>query len=194
MKNRRTIILSVLAIAILCLSVMGLTFAYFSANMDITDDVNVNIETSSNAYIYYDTGDDLILKANQPGYTGSSIFSVKLVGENRASVNSTYDINLYVESNNFEYDPTSTEDIPELIFDIYMSTDNTNWTEVIADKDITELSGTINLVDNQKISAEANSETTQYWKVVYTYVSLDKDQSYNMNKEFVSSIKVENVE
>lgn len=194
MKNRRTIILSVLAIAILCLSVMGLTFAYFSANMDITDDVNVNIETSSNAYIYYDTGDDLILKANQPGYTGSSIFSVKLVGENRASVNSTYDINLYVESNNFEYDPTSTEDTPELLFDIYMSTDNTNWTEVIADKDITELSGTINLVDNQKISAEANSETTQYWKVVYTYVSLDKDQSYNMNKEFVSSIKVENVE
>lgn len=194
MKDRRTIILSVLAIAILCLSVMGLSFAYFSATITKSGNVNVNIETSNNAYIVYDTGDDLELKANQPGYSGELNFFVKLVGDTSGTVNSTYDINMIVENNNFEYDPDSTEKTPELLYDVYMSTDKTNWNEIIRNGDATNLKDTTNLVDNQKISASAKSETVQYWKVVLTYVSLDKNQSYNMNKEFVSSIKVENVE
>ena len=195
MQNKRTITLSVLAIAILCLSVMGLTFAYFSSTGTHNDGkVQVNIETSNNAHIKYNTGEDLILKANQPGYSGELTFFVKLVGDTKGTISSIYDINLYIEKNTFEYDPTSQEKIPELLFDVYMSTDNITWKEVIVDRDLTELSGAINLIDNQKISAETNSEITQYWKVVYTYLSLEKDQSYNMNKEFISSIKVENVE
>lgn len=194
MKNRKTIILSVLAIAILCLSVMGLSFAYFSATTTNNGNVNVNVETSNNAYIFYDTGKDLILDAKQPGYSGELTFFVKLVGDTNGTINSTYDINMIVESNDFEYDPNSTDNIPELLYDVYMSTDNNNWTEVIKDGDATRLTGTINLVNGQKISAKANSEIIQYWKVILTYASLDKNQSYNMNKKFISSIKVENVE
>lgn len=195
MKNRRTIILSVLAILILCLSVVGLTFAYFSANTsNDDDDVKVNIETSNNAYIYYDTGGELILNAKQPGYSQEVIFSVKLVGDNKSSVSSTYDINLNGIENDFEYDPNSTENIPELIYSLYKSDDNVSWTEVIANGDATRLLGTVNLVDSMEIKADVNKEVTQYWKIVFKYVSLDKDQSYNMNKKFSGSIKVENVE
>ena len=86
MKSRRTLVLSILAITILCLSVVGLTFAYF-AYTNITDaTVNVNIETSNQAYIYYNAGDDFELVAKQPGYSDELNFWVKLVGENKASV------------------------------------------------------------------------------------------------------------
>ena len=132
--------------------------------------------------------------AKQPGYSDELTFSVKLVGENKVALTSTYDVNMYIDSNTFEYDPKTNENTPELLFDVYMSTDKVNWNEVMVNKDATELSGTVNFVNDQKITAEANSETTHYWKVVFRYVSLDKDQSYNMNKEFISSIKVENVE
>ena len=116
------------------------------------------------------------------------------MGDNKTSLSSVYDVNMYISSNTFEYDPKTTESVPELLFDVYMSTDKVNWTEVMVNKDATELSGTVNFVNDQKISVDPNSETTQYWKVVFRYVSLDKDQCYNMNKEFISSIKVENVE
>lgn len=193
MKNKRTITLVVLAIVILCLSVAGLTFAYFSTTTSHNEKIEVNIETSNNAYIYYDTGSGLELVANQPGYTGELTFSVKLVGENRASVSSLYDINWYIAENTFEYDPNSEDDTPELLYEVYMSTDNSTWNKVTSG-DATELTGTQTLISNQKIEVEANKEITQYWKVVFNYVSLDKDQSYNMNKKFISSFKVENVE
>lgn len=194
MKNQRTIVLSVLAVAILCLAVVGLSFAYFSSSSSSDGEVKVNVETSNQAYIYYDTGEDFELFAKQPGYSDELTFSVKLVGENKVALTSTYDVNMYIDSNTFEYDPKTNENTPELLFDVYMSTDKVNWNEVMLNKDATELSGTVNFVNDQKITAEANSETTHYWKVVFRYVSLDKDQSYNMNKEFISSIKVENVE
>lgn len=194
MKDRRTLTLSILAIVILCLSVVGLSFAYFSANISNVDSVKVNVETSSNAVIYYNTGEDLILNANQPGYSKEVVFYVKLLGEKENDVNSVYDINLIVDSNNFEYDPNETNNTPELLYSLYMSEDNQSWKEIIVDRDATELTQTINLVDAQKISANAGDETTQYWKVVFSYISLDKDQSYNMNKSFYGSIKVENVE
>ena len=194
MKNQRTIILSVLAVAILCLAVVGLSFAYFSSSSSNDSEVQVNVETSSQAVIYYDAGEDFELFAKQPGYSDELTFSVKLVGENKVALTSTYDVNMYIESNTFEYDPKTSEHTPELLFDVYMSTDKVNWDEVMLNKDATELSGPVNFVNDQKITAEANSETTHYWKVVFRYITLDKDQSYNMNKEFISSIKVENVE
>lgn len=194
MKNQRTIILSVLAVAILCLAVVGLSFAYFSSSSSNDGEVQVNVETSSQAVIYYDAGEDFELFAKQPGYSDELTFSVKLVGENKVALTSMYDVNMYIESNTFEYDPKTSEHTPELLFDVYMSTDKVNWDEVMLNKDATELSGPVNFVNDQKITAEANSETTHYWKVVFRYITLDKDQSYNMNKEFISSIKVENVE
>ena len=194
MKNQRTIILSVLAVAILCLAVVGLSFAYFSSSSSNDGEVQVNVETSSQAVIYYDAGEDFELFAKQPGYSDELTFSVKLVGENKVALTSMYDVNMYIESNTFEYDPKTSEHTPELLFDVYMSTDKVNWDEVMLNKDATELSGPVNFVNDQKMTAEANSETTHYWKVVFRYITLDKDQSYNMNKEFISSIKVENVE
>ena len=194
MKNRRNVILSTLAIVILFFAIVGLSFAYYFSNSVNDSNIKVNVETSSQAYIYYDAGEDFELFAKQPGYTDEFTFSVKLVGENRATFTSTYDVNMYIDDNTFTYDPKSSEKTPELLFDVYMSTDNVNWTIVTLDKDATELAGTINLVNDQKIVAEANTETTQYWKIVFRYISLDKDQSYNMNKNFISSIKVENVE
>ncbi len=194
MKNRRNVILSTLAIVILFFAIVGLSFAYYFSKSVNDSNIKVNVETSSQAYIYYDAGEDFELFAKQPGYTDEFTFSVKLVGENRATFTSTYDVNMYIDDNTFTYDPKSSEKTPELLFDVYMSTDNVNWTIVTLDKDATELAGTINLVNDQKIVAEANTETTQYWKIVFRYVSLDKDQSYNMNKNFISSIKVENVE
>lgn len=194
MKKNRPLVLSILAIAILCLAVVGLSFAYFTSTSYNNTNTKVNVETSNQAFIYYDAGDDFELFAKQPGYSDELTFFVKLVGENNVAISSVYDVNMYIDSNTFEYDPKNNENIPELLFDVYMSTDNVNWSEVLVNKDATELTGKVNFVNNQKISADANSETTQYWKVVFRYESLDKDQSYNMNKEFISSIKVENVE
>ena len=194
MKKNRTLVLSILAIAILWLAVVGLSFAYFTSTSYNNTNTKVNVETSNQAFIYYDAGDDFELFAKQPGYSDELTFFVKLVGENNVAISSVYDVNMYIDSNTFEYDPKNNENIPELLFDVYMSTDNVNWSEVLVNKDATELTGKVNFVNNQKISADANSETTQYWKVVFRYESLDKDQSYNMNKEFISSIKVENVE
>lgn len=193
MKNRRTLVLSVLAIAILCLSVISLTYAYFASTTTYGDKLEVNVEISDNASIYYDTGSDLDLVANQPGYSDEMFFSVKLIGENRAAVTSSYDINWYITENDFEYDPNSLEKTPELVYELYMSTDKSSWTKIDSG-DVTTLVGTKKLINNQKIEVEANKEITQYWKLKIQYVSLDKDQSYNMSKKFISAIKVENVE
>lgn len=195
MKNRRTLILSILAVAIISLSAIGLSFAYFSSTNDYEESAKVNVQTSNNAYIYYDTGSEIELFANQPGYTDELEFSVKLVGDSKGTIKSVYDVNLNVDSNTFVYDPQTSLNTPELLIDVYKRTDNlAPWAKVLEDKDVTELLGVVNLVTDQEIEVGPSSEITQYWKVVIKYISLDKDQSYNMNKEFISNIKVENVE
>ena len=109
MKDDKTLLLAIMAITILVLSVVGLTYAFFSAKIDGDKELKVNIETSSQAEITYDVGENLILEAKEPGYSGELSFSVSLKGDNKGTTKALYGIDLEVLTNEFTYDPESTE-------------------------------------------------------------------------------------
>lgn len=194
MKDDKTLLLAIMAITILVLSVVGLTYAFFSAKIDGDKELKVNIETSSQAEITYDVGENLILEAKEPGYSGELSFSVSLKGDNKGTTKALYGIDLEVLTNEFTYDPASAENTPELVYSVYKSSDKKNWIEVLKDVDCTELKGTNHIITNNLLTTPKDEITTDYWKIVITYQSLDKIQNYNQDKNFNASFKVVNIE
>lgn len=175
------------------LTVLGISYAFFTPDITTTGSINVDVETSNNAKIIYDTGDALNLFANQPGASDEAVFSVTLSGDVSYAVTSEYDINWNITENGFSYEENDETIDAELTYDIYTSNDGLSWTPYILNQDCTAKTGNISLVNGHTISVAANSSITQYWKVVLTFEDLEKNQSYNQNKTLKSTLKISNV-
>lgn len=192
-EKRNTILLTIITIVTILVAIAGATFAYFSKTVEKEGTIKVDINTSDNASIYYEAGEELNLFAQQPGASGEVMFSVTLKGENSSGVNSSYNINWNIDSNSFVYEPNDQTIDPELVYNIYKSDDKKNWIPVVMNQDCTTSNGVVNLVNNQKIEVASNKTVTQYWKIVLVFQNLGKDQNYNQNKSLSSNITISNV-
>lgn len=186
--NVKKYIMIAIVTLLIVICVIGVTYAFFIGDVTTAGITTINIEASDQATISFNGGNDVKINAHQPGVSGELYFSVGLRSDG-GDISAAYDIVWNITGNTFMKDENNPSD-KELLYSLYISTDNTNWEPLFEGKEATTLSGENKIATNELILAPQNSQTTNYYKFVITYPSLPKDQSYNMGATLNSYIEV----
>ena len=191
-SNVRKYVIAAIVTLIILVCVIGVTYAFFNPTVNSNGITTVNIESSEQATISFTGGNDITVNAYQPGVSGELYFSVGLKSDG-GDISAAYDIIWNITENTFIKDVNNADD-KELLYSLYISTDNTNWEPLITDAEAATLIGEVKLATNELILASENIEKVNYYKFVITYPSLDKDQSYNMEASLNSYVEVKQSE
>ena len=188
-STRKKLVALLIALLVIVVGV-GITFAFFNPFIDQEGDITIDVTAHDNATITYTNGQNLSLIARQPGASATSLFNVQLKSTG-GNITGVYDIYFVITDNSFVHDTTvgHTQD-SEIYYSLYSSSDNSTWTPIATNVDLTAVTGQIKLATNELVLAANNSTTTKYYKLEVTYPSLNKDQSFNMEKEISGHLEI----
>ena len=209
MENRKTKIISVVAVVALALTVITATYAYFQAQVGdpAVADIKVNVNTvdtftfSSGSAISFSINQDNFAsgKGNQ---TGSTYASATLTANNKTNTATEhYYLYLNIENNTFTY--SINESTPEIIMTVTDSsgtevTDISTLNHVIvtgangaqvSGYDITNKKGLITLFNNREITTTSSKE--ERWNIKVTFVNYDASQSANAGKSMSAKVMIQ---
>ena len=209
MKNKKTIILSIIAVITLLTLIIGATYAYFQASGGTGTNTDVKVTTYTTDVFNFEVGNDRSIYADQTtfaigkGNASASTFAKAILTANNKTNTSTMNYYLYlnVSKNSFGY--TQNTNTPELLLTITDASGNavTDITSLtyktvtdgkgasISGYDITSKSGLITLFDNKAITASPTK--TDQWNIAVTLVNYNADQSNNMGKEFNAELIIQ---
>lgn len=209
MQNKKQIILSILAIFVLSVLVIGATLAYFQAQGDTTKSVSTIVKTYTTDVFSFETGSALTISLDQESFasgkgnaTGTTFAKAILTANNKTnSATEYYYLYLNILENTFNY--TQDENTPEILLSItdkdgtaFTSISSLNYKTVtdasgkkISGYDITNTGGLIALFDNKKITTTSSIEDT--WNVTATFINYDADQSANAGKSFEAKLMIQ---
>ena len=194
MKNKKTIILSIIAMITLLTLIIGATYAYFQASGGTGTNTDVNVTTYTTDVFNFEVGNDIEISADQTTFasgkgnaTGSTFAKAILTANNKTNT-STMNYYLYfnITKNSFGY--TLNENTPELLLTITDGSGNPvtditslTYTTVtdgkgasISGYDITNQDGLITLFDSKSITASPTK--TDEWNITVTFINYDVDQ------------------
>ena len=208
MKNKKAIILSVIASIILLVLIIGATYAYFQASGGTGSNTDVNVTTYTTDVFNFEIGDDISIYADQTsfgsgkGNANGATFAKAILTANNKTNTTTEHYNLYlnISDNNFKYAIGTSS--PDLLLTIKDGSNNeitsisglehktvTDAKGVqISGFDITTKTGLLTLLDNREITASPSKTDT--WNITVTFVNYDDDQSINMGKTFSGQILI----
>ena len=202
MKNKKAIILSVIAAIILLVLIIGATYAYFQASGGDGTSANLRVTTYTTDIITFEVGSNVNIETNATLFShgkgnasGTTFARATLTANNKTnSATENYNLFLNVSDNTFAY----SVDIktPELILTIKDKSNNEVTSiegltyktvtdgkgTIIKGFDITTGIGLITLLNNKEITA--SPQKTDTWNVTVTFINYDKDQSKNAGKSF----------
>ena len=209
MENRKTKIISMIAIIALVLTVITATYAYFQAQTGEGSQTDVKITANTVDTLTFEAGRAISLSLDQENFakgTGNQIgttFAKAILTANNKTNSATehYYLYLYIDNNTFSY--TQGTDTPEILLTIKDGSNNeitsinglTHKTVTdasgasISGFDITNKNGLITLLDNKEITT--TSSITENWNVTATYINYDADQSKNAGKDFTGKIIIQ---
>lgn len=209
MQNKKQIILSILAIFVLSVLVIGATLAYFQAQGDTTKSVSTIVKTYTTDVFSFETGSALTISLDQESFasgkgnaTGSTFAKAILTANNKTnSATEYYYLYLNILENTFNY--TQDENTPEILLSItdkngnavtnisalnYKTVTDASGTK-ISGFDITNTGGLIALFDNKKITTTSSIE--DIWNITATFINYDADQSANAGKSFEAKLMIQ---
>ena len=188
-STRKKLVGLIIALLIIVVGV-GVTFAFFNPTIRRDGNITIDVTSDQNAKITYENGQNLSLVARQPGISATSYFNVEVESPG-GNITGVYDIYFVISSNSFIHDVTAghTAD-SEITYSIYSSPDNSTWTAITTNADLTAVTGAVKLATNEIVLAQNNNSTTKYYKFEVTYPNLPKDQSYNMEKEIEGYLEI----
>ena len=209
MQNKKQIILSILAIFVLSVLVIGATFAYFQAQGDTSSQTSATVKTYTTDVFSFETGDAINFSLNQENFTSGkgnqtgSTFAKTILTANNKTNTATEHYYLYLNISNNTFLYTQNESTPELLLTITDASGNavTDITSLtyktvtdgkgasISGYDITNKSGVITLFNNKEITASPTK--TDEWNITVTLVNYDKDQSVNTGKSFSAKLMIQ---
>ena len=211
MQNKKQIILSILAIFVLSVLVIGATLAYFQAQGDTTKSVSTIVKTYTTDVFSFETGSALTISLDQESFasgkgnaTGSTFAKAILTANNKTnSATEHYYLYLNISNNTFTY--TQNENTPEILLTITDGTNPvTNITSLtyktvtdgkgnrISGYDITNKKGLITLFSNRKITT--TSTKTENWNITVTFINYNLDQSKNAGHTFSGKVLIQKEE
>ncbi len=208
MENKKTKLVSSIAIIALVLTVITATYAYFQAQTGEGSQTDVKINASTIDTLSFETGSSLTFTADQNTFANGkaslsdTTFAKAILTANNKTNSATNNYNLYlnISDNNFTY--TQDTSTPELLLQITDASNNSitsidgltyktvtdNKNTSISGFDITNKTGLINLFTNRAITT--TSTKTEEWTIKITFVNYNKDQSANAGKSFAGQILI----
>ena len=208
MENKKTKIVSMIAIIALVLTVITATYAYFQAQTGEGSQADIKINANTVDTLSFETGSSLTFTADQDTFANGKVslsdttFAKAILTANNKTNSATNNYNLYlnIADNNFTY--TQDTNTPELLLQITDASNNSitsidgltyktvtdNKNTSISGFDITNKTGLINLFTNRAITT--TSSKTEEWTIKITFVNYNKDQSANAGKGFVGQILI----
>ncbi len=206
MKNKK--ILPVFGIIAILLTTIGLTYAFFQAQSSAPVTRDVRVLTHTVDMLTFSIDEDISVEATQLNFTnggdnqdGEATASAILTPNSKTgTATRSYYLYLNIESNPFVYSAANTNHDPELLLQVFDSSDNLVTltglgNQVTIDSltgyDITTARGLKTLLDNHTITASNNATATQEWRVVVTLVNLDVNQNDNTGKTFEAELIIQ---
>ena len=201
MKNKKAIILSVIASIILLSLIIGATYAYFQASGGDGTSANLRVTTYTTDIITFEVGSNINIETNATLFSqgkgnasGTTFARATLTANNKTnSATENYSLFLNISDNTFVYSVDT--NTPELILTIKDKSNNEvtsieglTYKAVTDGKgttikgfDITNKNGLLTLF-NKDITT--TSTTVEEWNVTVTFVNYNKDQTKNAGKKF----------
>ena len=209
MENKKTMILSVVAIATFAILIVGATYAYFQAQTGAGKSTDINVTTYTTDVFTFTTGNDISIYADQSTFasgkgnqTGSTYASALLTANNKTNTATEhYYLYLNIENNTFTY--SINENTPEIIMTITDGTgtevtDITTLTHTsvtdasgatITGYDITNKNGLITLLNNREITTTSSKQ--ERWNITITFVNYDASQNANSGKTMNAKVMIQ---
>ena len=201
MKNKKAIILSIIASITLLALIIGATYAYFQASGGTGTSANLRVTTYTTDIITFEVGSNINIETNATlfsqgkGNASGTTFARATLTANNKTNNATENYNLFlnISDNTFAYSVDT--NTPELILTIKDKSNNEvtsieglTYKTVTDEKgttikgfDITNKNGLLTLF-NKDITT--TSKTIEEWNVTVTFVNYNKDQTKNAGKKF----------
>ena len=209
MENRKTKIISVVAVVALALTVITATYAYFQAQVGDPAVADIKVNANTVDTFTFSSGSAISFSINQDNFasgkgnqTGSTYASATLTANNKTNTATEhYYLYLNIESNTFTY--SINESTPEIIMTVTDSSDN-EVTDIstlnhvivtgangdqVSGYDITNKNGLITLFNNREITTTSSKE--ERWNIKVTFVNYDKNQSANAGKSMSAKVMIQ---
>ena len=212
MENKKTKIISIVAIVALALTVITATYAYFNAQVGDPAAADIKINANTVDTFTFSSGSAISFSINQENFasgkgnqTGSTYASAMLTANNKTNTATEhYYLYLNISDNTFTY--SIDENTPEIIMTVKDSngtevTDISSLTHVIvtgangaqvSGYDITNKSGLITLFDNREITTTSSKE--EKWNITITFVNYDASQNANAGKSMSAKVMIQKEE
>ena len=209
MENRKTKIISVVAVVALALTVITATYAYFQAQVGDPASADIKVNANTVDTFTFSNGSAISFSINQDNFasgkgnqTGSTYASATLTANNKTNTATEhYYLYLNIDSNTFTY--SINESTPEIIMTITDGsgtevTDISTLNHVIvtgangaqvSGYDITNKNGLITLFNNREITTTSSKE--EKWNIKVTFVNYDKNQSANAGKSVSAKVMIQ---
>ena len=206
MTDKERYVTKIVAVLVL---VIGVSFAYFIAEVHDEKKIDVNVVSDKLDSLTYTVDKDINLSINQfnlangeENVSDSSVATVSFLANKTSNQAETfYNIYFYIESNPYIY--TTEDKKPEIILNVYdndnneiKTIDSLDYVSATNAKgttlngfDITDKAGLFKVSLNNKITANSSIiPTKQTWKVTLTYINLENNQIANENKTLKANI------
>ena len=201
MKNKKAIILSVIAVITLLALIIGATYAYFQAGGGDGTSANLRVTTYTTDIITFEVGSNINIETNATLFSqgkgnasGTTFARATLTANNKTnSATENYNLFLNISDNTFVYSVDT--NTPELILTIKDKSNNeVTSIEGLTYKAVTDGKGTtikgFDITNKNGLLALFNkditttSKTVEEWNVTVTFVNYNKDQTKNAGKKF----------
>ena len=160
-----------LIILLLIISIIGLTYSWFSATITGNDTAKENVVTTGVLKIVYTNGEEIKGDSIEPGWSETKTFTV----ENTGTVEAVYNINWKYLTNTFVNKQ-----------DLVLTLTSTNSGGTLPETQISNSGTHINILKNITIAPGVAQEYT----MTITYKNQNYDQSSDMGKELSGKIEV----
>ena len=209
MENKKTKIISIVAIVALLLVVITATYAYFNAQVGDPAAADIKVNANTVDTFTFSSGSAISFSINQDNFasgkgnqTGSTYANALLTANNKTNTATEhYYLYLNIENNTFTY--SINESTPEIIMTITDSS-GTEVTDIgtlnhvivtgangdqVSGYDITNKNGLITLFNNREITTTSSKE--EKWNIKVTFVNYDKNQSANAGKSMSAKVMIQ---
>ena len=209
MENKKTKIISIVAIVALLLVVITATYAYFQAQTGEGSQTDIKINANTVDTFTFATGNPITFTLDQDSFasgkgnvTGSTFASALLTANNKTNTATEhYYLYLKIENNTFTY--SINESTPEIIMTVTDSGGNevtniSTFNHVIvtgangaqvSGYDITNKNGLITLFNNREITTSSSKE--EKWNITITFVNYDASQNANAGKSMSAKMIIQ---
>ena len=209
MENKKTKIISIVAIVALALTVVTATYAYFQAQTGEGSQTDIKINANTVDTFTFATGNPITFTLDQDSFasgkgnqSGSTFASALLTANNKTNTATEhYYLYLNISDNTFTY--SINESTPEIIMTVTDSggnevTDISTLNHVIvtganntqvSGYDITNKNGLITLFNNREITTTSSKE--EKWNIKVTFVNYDASQNANAGKSMSAKVMIQ---